>query len=143
MVKVLGVTMGTKLEFNEFVTKKIQVCNMHLRNLRNVKEAIPHMVKLQLITQLIFSTLDYCNVLLICAPKYVTNRIQVTMNNGVRFIFGLKRRDHVSEFLFKLHVLPVYFRIRFKSNLIAHKIVTISSPHYIREIFLLLPQLRQ
>ena len=120
--KVLGVTLTTKMDFNEFVTKKIQVCNMHLRNLRNVKEAIPHKVKLQLVTQFIFSTLDYCNILLINAPKFVTKRLQVTMNNAVRFVFGLKRREHISEFLFKLHILPINFRIRFKASLMAYKI---------------------
>ena len=113
-VKLLGVTLTTKMDFNEFVTKKIQVCNMHLRNLRNVKEAIPHKIKLQLVTQFIFTTLDYCNILLINAPKFVTKRLQVTMNNAVRFVFRLKRREHISEFLFKLHILPINFQIRLK-----------------------------
>ena len=135
LAKVLGVTLNTKLDFSEFVTKKLQVCNMHLRNLRNVKEALPQKVKIQLVTQIIFTTLDYCNVLLITAPQYVTQRLQVIMNNAVRFITGLKRREHISEFLFKLHILPINFRIRFKAALIAHKIVNKSAPEYLGNIF--------
>ena len=39
-VKLLGVTLGSKFNFVEFVNKKIQSCNFHLRNLRAVKSSI-------------------------------------------------------------------------------------------------------
>ena len=135
MAKILGVTLDKDMNFSEFATKKVQVCNMHLRNLRNIKESLSQKVKALLVSQLILSTLDYCNALLICVPKYIIKRLQVTMNNSIRFIFGLKRRDHISEYLFKLHILPMEYRVRFKVSLIAHKIVNGFAPEYLSEIF--------
>ena len=55
------------------------------------------------------------------------------MNRATRFIFDLKKRDHTSPFLFKLHFLPIKYRIQFKLCLIAFKIVSGVSPAYLSE----------
>ena len=57
------------------------------------------------------------------------------MNNAIRFIYNLKRTDHITEFQFKLHVLPIIFRVRFKLSLIAYKIARGLAPHYFNDIY--------
>jgi hypothetical protein len=134
-VKVLGVTLGAKLDFHDFAAKKIQICNLHLRNLRSIKNAIPQNVKVMLVTNLIISNIDYCNALLMCAPNYIVLSLQRTLNKAVRFIFNLKRTDHISRYLYQLHILPVKYRIKFKVSLIAFKIVRKTAPEYLQENF--------
>ena len=134
-VKVLGVTLNRNLDFKDFAIKKIQACNLHLRNLRSIRQCLPYNIKVLLITQTILSIMDYCNSLLICSPNYIIDRLQVVMNNAVRFVFGLKRTDHISHFLFKLHFLPVIYRVRFKLSLTAYKITRRLAPNYFDEIF--------
>ena len=134
-VKVLGVTLGEKLNFHDFAAKKIQVCNLHLRNMRSIRNALPQHVKVILVTNLIISNLDYCNALLMCAPNYIVLSLQRTLNRAVRFIFNLKRTDHITQYLYKLHILPVKYRIKFKVSLIAYKIVRKTAPEYLQENF--------
>ena len=131
--KLLGVVIGPSLNFSEFATKKIQTCNFHLSNLRAIKKSIPQNIRILLVTNLICSTLDYCNSLLICSPKYVIDRLQVTLNDAVRFIFDVRRREHISPYLYKLHILPVLYRIKFKVSLIAFKVMNGMAPLYLTD----------
>ena len=132
-VKLLGVSLEESLNFSDFANRKIQACNFHLRNLRAVKQSIPTSIRIRLVTSLICSTIDYCNALLICSPKYVTDRLQKTLNKAVRFIFDVRKRDHISPYLFRLHILPVIYRVKFKVCVIAYKVVRGTAPPYLRE----------
>jgi hypothetical protein len=106
---------------------------MHLRNIRAIKKCIPRSTKILLVTNLIIANIDYCNALFICSPKYVTDLLQKVLNKAVRFIFDLKRTDHISPFLCQLHILPVLFRIKFKVCLIAFKIINGMAPGYLAD----------
>ena len=53
------------------------------------------------------------------------------MNKAIRFIFGIKYRDHITPYLFRLHVLPVEYRIKFKLSTIAYKITRKVAPVYL------------
>ena len=131
--KLLGVTLSQKLNFVEFVQKKIQICNLHLRNLRSVRNCIPHKAKVILVTNLIFSNIDYCNGLLLCSPGYLITKLQRTLNKAIRFVFNIKREEHITPYLFKLHILPLFYRIKFKMSLIAYKMSRNIAPAYLNE----------
>ena len=131
--KLLGVTLGTSLNYIEFVNKKIQACNFHLRNLRAVKNSIPQSTRILLVTSFICSTVDYCNILLISAPKYLTDRIQKTMNKAIRFIYDVRRREHITPYLKRLHILPVIYRIKFKASSLAYKVTRGTAPSYLND----------
>ena len=57
------------------------------------------------------------------------------MNDAVRFIYGLNRRTHITPYLYKLHLLPVKFRILFKLCTLAYNIVDETAPKYLLDIF--------
>ena len=132
-VKLLGVTLGSKLNFLDFVNKKIQSCNFHLRNLRSVQNSLPFNAKVTLVTNMIFANIDYCNALLICSPQYIILKLQRILNKAVRFIFNAKRSVHITPLLYKLHILPVMYRIKYKVSLLAYKIVNKIAPTYLIE----------
>jgi hypothetical protein len=114
--KILGVTIGTKFNFKEFISNKIRTCNFHLRNLKNIKRCLSEDIRIQLVTTLILSTLDYCNSLLAFLPGCHIYPLQKMMNKTVRVIFNLKYDEHIMPFLFKLHFLPIKLRIKFKNS---------------------------
>ena len=122
--------IGSSLNFTEFVNKKVQTRNFYLRNLRAVRSSIPQNTRILLVTSSICSTLDYCNSLLISSPKYLTDRLQKVLNKAVRFIFNVRRRDHISPYLYKLHILPVIYRIKFKVSSLAFKVTRRTAPSY-------------
>ena len=130
---MLGVLLGKSLNFSEFVTKKIKTCNFHLRNLRAVKQSVPRNIRILLVTTLICSTIDFCNALLILSPKYVITSLQKVLNKAVRFIFDVKRREHISPYLCQLHILPVAYRVKYKVSVIAYKITRGEAPKYLMD----------
>ena len=123
------------MNFENFIRNKIRICNLHLRNFRQIKYCLPTNTRILLVNNFILSTLDYCNSLLICQPQYQIQRLQKLMNKGVRFILDLQFDEHITPFLCQLHFLPVQFRIRYKICLIAHKIVYHIAPEYLVENF--------
>ena len=134
-VKLLGVTIGAKLNFREFILSKIRTCNFHLRNLKNIRRCLSKNIRIQLVNILILSKLDYCNSLLCFLPDSHIYPLQKMMNKTVRFIFNLKYDEHISPFLFQLHFLPIKFRIKFKLCLVAFKIMIGLAPLYLRNMF--------
>ena len=60
----------------------------------------------------------------------------MVQNSAARLIEGTKREDHITTVLFRLHWLPVEYRIRFKVLTLCHKILTGRGPGY----FLQMPQ---
>ena len=132
-MKLLGVVLGSGWNFDEFVNKKIQTCNFHLRNLKAIKRCIPRKTRIMLVTSLICSTLDFCNSLLICSPKYILDRLQKVINKAVRFIFDVRMREHITPYLYTLHILPVAYRVKFKVSIIAYKIMKGIAPKYLQD----------
>ena len=106
---------------------------MHLRNLRPISNSLSYESKVILVTNLIFANIDYCNGILICSPKNVITKLQRILNKAVRYIFGIRRRDHITPYLMKLHILPVEYRIKYKVSLIAYKITMEMAPKYLME----------
>ena len=134
-VKVLGSIINENLKFKDFISKKVQICNMHLHNLYNIRNILDIKTKTLLITNLVFSTIDYCNILLIGCNQSELNPLKLIMNKCVRFILNLRYRTHVTPFYKKLHFLPINKRIKYKACLLAHKIYFRTAPDYLSNDF--------
>ena len=132
---MLGVELGEKFNFSGFITNKMRTCNFHLRNFKQIKYCLPRKTRILLVNNFIFSTLDVCNSLLVCAPNYQIQILQKIMNKAVRFILDVRFDEHMTPFLCQLHFLPVKFRIKFKICLIAFKIVQTTAPQYLIDNF--------
>ena len=52
-----------------------------------------------LVNALVISSLDYCNALYYGADCYVSKQLQMLQNRACKTIFGLKRKESVSEYM--------------------------------------------
>ena len=93
-IKVLGATITDNFNFDKFISKKVQTCSMHLRNLYNIRNCLNFATRKMLVTNLILSQLDYCNILLINSNKRELRPLQLIMNRCNRFIYNIKFRQH-------------------------------------------------
>ena len=134
-IKILGVKLTKTLNFSSFISDKVQACYFHLRNFNYIKKSLPVSIRITLVTSIIISKLDYCNALLVGTTEKDIKPLQRMLNKVVRFIFNIRRREHIRPYLFKLHFLPIRFRINFKVCLLAFKIKRKIAPEYLIDSF--------
>lgn len=97
--------------------------------------------KLLLMKSHVLCKLDYCNILLANAPANQVNRLQKIIHKAIRFVHSLKKRDSVSRFLREAHVLPMNYRIKYKSCVFVFNMLHGNCPHYMENV--IVPKLPQ
>ena len=127
-IKILGASINDVWNYNEFISKKVQTCNFHLRNLCNIKDCLDVPTRILLVTNLILSTVDYCNILLLGATDLALRPLRLVINKAIRFIYNLKIRQHITPYYKRTHFLPIQQRIKFEASLIAYKIFNGQAP---------------
>ena len=81
------------------------------------------------------SKLDYCNSLYSGLPSASLSRLQSVQNSLARLVFpSVKRSDHITPTLKKLHWLPIPQRITFKIALLTFKALSCHQPSYLCEL---------
>ncbi|CAG9137835.1 unnamed protein product [Plutella xylostella] len=65
------------------------------------------MTKLSLATSLLLPILDYADVCYLDVTEALLNKLERLQNTCIRFIFGLRKYDHVSSYRAKLKWLPI------------------------------------
>ena len=102
--------------FHQQVTMATQInkiCNasyFHLHNIRYIRNYLSTESTKKLEHVPVTSRIDYCNSLLYGLPQTQLSQLQRVQNTAARLICNVPRFDHM---LFRLHWLPVQFRIRF------------------------------
>ena len=134
-VKILGALYNDGWKFQDFISKKAQGCNYHIRNLYNIKESLDTKTRILLITNLVLSKIDFCNVLLLGATNKDLRPLRMVINKSLRFIYNLSYREHITPYYKKAHFLPIRARIQFKAALIAFKIYYDQAPKYFSDEF--------
>jgi len=84
-----------------------------------------------LVATLVLSRLDYGNGVLIDLPTYLLRRLQSVHNASARLICHLRRSDHITDALARLHWLGAPERIQFKMAVLTYKVLHGTAPRYL------------
>jgi len=95
----------------------------HLRRIARNRRYLNRSSMTQLVHGLAISQLDYANALYVELPATLLDRLQRIQNAAVRLIFRLKKRDHVTPIMKKLHWLPDRQRIEYKVLVLTASII--------------------
>ena len=83
---------------------------------------------------MVISRLDYCNVLLTGLPACAVKPLQMVQNAAARLVFDQPKRAHVTPLFIELHWLPLAARIKFKSLMLAYKVLNGMAPIYLNAL---------
>ena len=109
-------------------------CYGTLRQLRSIKRSLPSHALNNLVTDLVHSRLDYCNIVFVGLPPCDVQRLQSIRNTAVRLVAGSSRRDHVTSLLRDRHWLPVKQRVEYKLCTIVHRCLYGDAPSYLVDL---------
>ena len=130
----LGATFDNHLSMVKHVETVCKSMLFHLRNILSIRSLLTDSAASQLVHSLVTSRLDYCNSLLYGIPTYLCKKLQRVQNVAARILTQSEPFCHIQPVLYKLHWLPVEFRIKFKIVLLTFKCIKKSAPQYLIDL---------
>ena len=89
-------------------------------------------LKVKLVQSLVFPHFDYCDIVYGNGlSAELSTRLQRAQNSCIRFIYGLRRRDHVSVFYNELRWFKLDNRRKLHQALFLYKLFSNNSPSYL------------
>ena len=97
VVKNLGIYLDSNLNWNTQIKQTSQKVFSIMHSLKRLKHVLPTNLKKILVETLVMPYFDYCDVLLIDLNYNLTEKLQHVHNMCIRYIFNIRKYDHVSS----------------------------------------------
>jgi hypothetical protein len=127
----LGVIFDEHMTMERQINAVTRSCHYQLRSIGRIRRFLNEDACRTIVNATVTSRLDYGNALLYGVPQKHIRKLQMAQNSAARLVEGSKRSDHITPVLFRLHWLPVQYRIRFKMLTLCHKILAGNGPGYL------------
>lgn len=130
--KNLGVIFDSGLRFKKQVSNMIRNAYFKLKILFNSRHLLSHKLKITLCELFVLSQFNYCSTLYgFCIDKQDSNRIQKVQNACIRFIYGIRKYDHVTYKLKELKWITMENKRKYHALCFFHKLIKLKSPQYL------------
>jgi len=134
--KNLGVYIDSHLTWGIHVADVSKRVYCSFQSLKRLQKFLPFRTKITLAQSLLLPLLDYADVCFLDANEEYLNKLERLQNLAIRFIFGLRKYDHVSEFRAKLGWLPIRRRRDIHVLSLLYSVLhNPNAPLYLRERF--------
>ncbi|CAH2099536.1 unnamed protein product [Euphydryas editha] len=109
-VKNLGVIFDSHLSWIPQLSELSRKLFAAIGSLRRLQYFLPLPTKIALAQSLLLPILDYADTCYLDLKEEQLNKLERLQNLCIRFIFGLRKYDHVSDFRTQLKWLPIRLR---------------------------------
>lgn len=130
-VKNLGVVFNKSLNWSDHINQTCGRIYGMLRSLWITQHFTPPKIRMLLAKTYLLPTLLYSSELFAGCNTYDTRKLNTTFNNIVRYVFGLSRFDHVSQYSHRILGISLNDYLKFKNLLFLHKIIYTKEPQYL------------
>ena len=130
-VKNLGVIFEESFTWTKHVNKSISTAYFKLRQVYRFKNFLSEDSKKTICESYILCHFNYCDTIYFNIAEFLKTKIQKVQNTCFRFIFGLRKYDHVSSCLVKLDTLNMHERRLLHGLSLMHKINLKLAPVYL------------
>lgn len=134
-VTSLGVVLDRTLSWKPFFDCLATKVNRVLYALRFVRSCTTESLRRHMVQALIFPLFDYYSVITLDATYQLRSRLQRLQNACVRYIFGLRRTDHVTPLRRELGWMRTDTRRQYFTAVLLYKIINFRSPSYLYDMF--------
>ena len=130
-VKNLGVIFDEPFTWTNHVNKSISTAYFKLRQVYRFKNFLSEDSKKSVCESYILCHFNYCDSVYFNITEFLKSKIQKVQNTCFRFIFGLRKYDHVSSCIVKLDTLNMHERRLLHGLSLMHKINLKVAPVYL------------
>lgn len=130
--KNLGVYLDTDLRFKQHTSVCLRKAYTALKLLYSNRQLLNTKARVMLCDSIVLSQLNFCDVLYHpCLDGVDRGRIQKLQNACLRFIYGLRKHDHISHTIRWCGWLNMSARRFLHSACLIYKIIKFSTPPYL------------
>ena len=102
----------------------------------------PVHTRIKLVNSLVLPIIDYCLFVFCNINQECIDRLQVAMNNSIRYIFNVKKYDHITPYYVELGWLKVKERRELQICVMTHKILKGYAPEYLGNLVIKMSNVR-
>lgn len=113
-VKDLGIYIDCSLNWANHITELSQRVTFTLRSLNRLRHFLPIKTKILLVNSLIHPIIDYADICYPDLSAHLVSKIDRLQNNAIRFIFSLRKFDHITEYRTRLQWLSISRRRQYR-----------------------------
>lgn len=134
--KCLGLNLNHNLSWNNHVSLICKKINSSLHSLKVRKNIFTEEIRKLLVSATILPLIDYCRLVLIDCTSENNLKLQRAINSSIRFIFNLRKDEHITPHRRNLGWLSVkccrlYYMVCF-----FFKLLNEGQPMYLRDLFI-------
>ena len=130
-VKNLGLTFDEILSWTKHVNKLVGIAYYKLKQGYRAKNFLSIEAKIKLVECYVLSHFNYCDIIYQNMSEFLKRKIQKVQNSCIRFIYGLRKYDHLSTCFTTLNTLKMNERRLLHGLTLMHKINTGQAPTYL------------
>ena len=139
-VKNLGLTIDSNMTWTSHINEISKRMHFSYHSLKRLQYFLPHKTKIMLAQCLLLPILDYADVCYLDVTEELLIKLERLQNLAIRFIYGLRKYDHVSQFRAQLKWLPIRLRRDMHILSFLFKILNYQNfPSYLHSRFKILP----
>ncbi|XP_024893569.1 uncharacterized protein LOC112468571 [Temnothorax curvispinosus] len=131
----LGVIMSSDLSWKSHVSHISRRVHFTLHKLKFHKNSLSFQLRVKLVSALVRPLLDYCSLVYNDVTDELNTKLQRLINCAIRFIFNLRRDEHITPYRHQLGWLSVRNRRLYFLGVEMYRISRDLSPSYILDIF--------
>jgi hypothetical protein len=105
--KNLGLVMDCNMTWSAHINELSRRMNFTVHSLKRLQYFLPYKTRIILAHALLLPILDYADVCYTDITEQLLNKLERLLNLAIRFIFGLRKYDRISEYRSQLQWLSI------------------------------------
>ena len=131
----LGIQLDNTLSWRPQVLQVTKKVNRVLYFLKTIRPCTSISLRRRLVESLVVPHLDYCKVLYSDVCNELRLQLQRLANNGIRYIHGIRRHEHIPPYRRKLGWMTSLTRTDYFASLVMYRIVRLKEPPILLSVF--------
>ena len=130
-VKNLGIEFDDQLSWKDQINKQVKSAYYKLKQLYRFHKFLTEKCKLRLVETFVLSQITYGDILTQNTTLELQNKLQKVQNACYRYVFGVKKYDHITPYINQARSLKIAARTKLHALVQMHKIILKKAPTYL------------